>query len=749
MNNNTSKILANNVKKLQQADIKHTVASQNSSLISDIVNKVRENVSNKFMTYLIFAIIFIVILSWALYKYNYNSRTKSVIDQMGYKDKIAMPTLPSCFQIKEEDRYKLCDYYISSSYMTPCVGNQHYDYVSLDMIIEVLRSGARYIQIPICESDVSLTALPVIGTVEYGQKIITSMNTLTVMDVLNQIRLNSFKLNNKQINYPLIVHFILNTENTYTLNNLADNIQNILSDVLVTPDKYKTFPIFLEKICNLLGKIILFATPQYKGSNLESYIIPTTKLFEVYNFDELSGLNFNTDMAFTNLYNNKLSTKQQTKSNSRFKKKYPNIDVVLKNVDTIGKDILTDKEILSNLTYFNKIGMTLVKPHNPEDVLTSNFDPTDALYYGCQFIAMNFHINDNNMKKYLTIFKDSSFRLKPSSMRFSEVEEPTKDMLAFYNNVVKKDENVLNDFLFKYGSILIALESYSLPKTYITQIENNLRFNVGTKQSRDPSNGNTTYNIGLSQCFIPRKSTIGSSENVSIYLESVALPGTYITLTGNLFMLQTMMTKKADLLKQAFYVEKPKTVDNEQNKPMISIRTTDSDLPMYISFENKLVKAYADSPQVEAHNNMSFYVNVVPFQMSINIITLFDGSLKTIGKIVAILENNTTDGNAYNVIKTSKSTNNFNIFKDEFMLQNKKTKTYLSYNNETSFLIDTDTQPNMNSGFKIIQLNGYYTIINNINQQLVVFKKNLIKFTDSKNIISNENLFKININYDL
>ena len=32
---------------------------------------------------------------------------------------------------------------------------------------------------------------------------------------------------------------------------------------------------------------------------------------------------------------------------------------------------------------------------------------------------------------------------------------------------------------------------------------------------------------------------------------------------------------------------------------------------------------------------------------------------------------------------------------------------------------------------------------------MILFNRNIIKFTDSKNIVSNENLFKLNITYEI
>ena len=40
--------------------------------------------------------------------------------------------------------------------------------------------------------------------------------------------------------------------------------------------------------------------------------------------------------------------------------------------------------------------------------------------------------------------------------------------------------NILNDFYYKYNNKLISFESYSLPNTFLTQIENYLKFNSGT-----------------------------------------------------------------------------------------------------------------------------------------------------------------------------------------------------------------------------------------------------------------------------
>ena len=136
--------------------------------------------------------------------------------------------------------------------------------------------------------------------------------------------------------------------------------------------------------------------------------------------------------------------------------------------------------------------------------------------------------------------------------------------------------------------------------------------------------------------------------------------------------------------------------------------------------------------------------------MVIKIITLYDGSLKTInGNIIGVLENNTSDGTSYVVIPTSQNQNSFNIFKDQFMLKNKEKGTYVFFDENTGFLYDKNLELNTLGIFNIIAEKGYYTISNVNNDQLILFNRNLIKFTNKKNIISNENMFKLDISYEL
>ena len=725
--------------------------------------------------YLVIAIPIIILMIYLIYKYNFKTRTNDVIVNMNYSKELKLEQLKSCSQLDKSLQYKLCDYYIATSYMSPCVGNQHYDYVSIDMIKEVLQSGARYIHLPICESSVLPDSIPVVATAQYGQRIITSLNTLDIKETFNAIRSNAFLINKNKINYPLFIDLTLNTTNINTMNILADVIKETMNDVILQPtEKYNSLPIGLEKLCNLLGKIIIFASPEYMQSpKLKQFITPNNLLFETYYYSQLSQISLPDNQLFNTLYNNKLSSKEQNASQLIFKTKYPSIEFILQNKETIGKTILNDAELLDNLTAFNKIGLTLIKAQNPEDVLSGNYNPAQAIYFGCNFISMNYQINDNNMKTYLSIFKDSSFKLKPSSMRFSEEEnyEIPSAILSpeLYQPITHQDNiNILNDIYYKYNNMLIALESYSLPGSFLTQNETDLRFRTNPQTNINPVITNKN-NIKLDQCFIIKKSNLTQGrEDISIYLESANYQGMYITLDGNgFFTLQNKFKTNKELLQQSFYFEKPQSQaimeeirEIDDNNIPASLRIIDENNKQYLTFSNKMARASRTSIQIQTQNNMSYYLHIVPFHITIMFQTLFGGVIKTIGgSIVGILENNITEGTHYILEPVNGYSNtagkNFIYHKDPFYLKNSKTNTYLGVSGDTgiSHLIDGLQSP-INNGSILTQFtmefnNGLYSLKNQKNDVLIVYNNNLLKFIPAGELVSNENLFKILLEYVL
>ena len=59
----------------------------------------------------------------------------------------------------------------------------------------------------------------------------------------------------------------------------------------------------------------------------------------------------------------------------------------------------------SRVKQHNREGLTIVVPHIEGDFFTRNYNPNIAFDLGCQFVAMNYQLVDENMDKYITKFE--------------------------------------------------------------------------------------------------------------------------------------------------------------------------------------------------------------------------------------------------------------------------------------------------------------------------------------------------------
>lgn len=735
--------------------------------------------------YIIIIIPFVLFLLFLLFKYSYSQRTTSQLAQLNYSKLLQLSKLPQCSDIDPKYQYKLCDYYISASYMTPCVGNLHYDYVSTDMIKTVLVSGARYIQIPICSYNVDADARPIVATAIYGKQNITSLNTLELLEVFTTIRNFAFVSSNEEdntINYPLIIHLILNTNNKFTLNQVANYIKQSMSDVLVPTSNYKTYPIWLEQVCNLLNKIIIIATPEYLGTNLEQIVIPTTSLFQTLD-KELKSINSDTLITTTappsqttlpssqmHSYLRRLSEKEQTADASNFHSKYPSVaSITNSNLDTIGTTILNDNTLLNPLQCYNKVGVSSVIPMDPADVTVVNNDPSNAFTTGCQIVAMNFQLNDSNMQNYIKIFSTSSYRLKPTSLRFEETETDnttTSQQLALYTPIPTTNLPVLNQLVEKYANKLIALQPYALPTTYLTQIEANLVFK-GIPPANTLPQSNLPYTVintsttdnkpSKNQCFRVVVSNLSSgNNNVSICLESILMPNYVITINGTATTLQTLSTKTAILKTQSFYLTPPIKRDpsNVQDKVSLLNVNTANNTQLYLAYQNKSLAALPDYNTDDGNIASTFGIVPVPFNFTVTITSVIaTGGLFSSGGVVGVRLNDLSAAENFILIPQSQQ-NKGQIGKVPnvpFILKNAKTGTILSSDDNTNLLMDNNSAQTSNSLMKAVATQGFYRIVNSKGGSLTQGDGGVLKFTypdtSATTSFTSNYLFNIELNY--
>ncbi len=465
-----------------------------------------KNASDNNSATIIFVILLILCLSF-LFENTFNKKNFNKIRSIPYErdESQHFKNMPYCYNIVDPlEQYLLVDYYIASSFNTPLIGNQKNDFLSLQMLSKVIEAGARYIELEICKSDISDGAPPVIAMGDKVGDWIISANSLQAKDVFNLISRKAFKFISGSINYPLIIYLKINTKDTITLNSLANIIKSAFGNLLLENSAYFKKPVFLERMCKLLNKIIVLADENYNYNNLKDIVIPSQHFINYIKYNEIDSLNGVPQKGEdSKIYNNILSGKKQKDDHNYFKQKYPSIN----NKDfEIGSNVLDkfkkDKNIIDLLTQFNKVGITVVAPHNDEDVFSMNFPFENQMAYGCQCIAMNYQVFDDHLANYMKFFKDSSFKLKPAGLRFHRQRKDVVDLTSMFKYKENPTIQVESEFLKEFDNKLITIESLQLPGYFLTIRAMKANFEIGKRDSKNellPPNNNQMFIVNRSR----------------------------------------------------------------------------------------------------------------------------------------------------------------------------------------------------------------------------------------------------------
>ena len=466
-----------------------------------------------------------------------------------------------------------------------------------------------------------------------------------------------------------------------------------------------------------------------------------------------------------------LSEKEQERSHQLFTELYPNLESLITNNNNdknnndkninVGDEILMNEDILNNLSTFNKVGLTLVYPHRPEDVKTKNYEFYEALTYGCQFICMNYQNPDKNIYNYIDTFKETSFRLKPSGLRFTELQISLPDIEMVYNKVSDNisESNLDVNFTNKYLNNLVSIESYTYPNHYLSIVGENLKF-----IKKDDNNKLTNK-----QCFILKETELGEDVK-SFHIESIDIQNKnkVISLSNlnsgssdnndnnnnnnnnnQIYILNNLSTKFSKLKNQSFYALNSSNGDNNFNTFKL---VNDTKSNNYIGLYNKFLKNYKNIDEPELKNNTSFKISNINHQKVITFITLTNKTLYGFNSGIVNLvdtQTNTLETNMSSyimipVLQTSK----VNLVGVEFYLKNSDNNKFLSYNS-SRMLIETNQQMedlNKTNIFVLNMKNGFYQIKNDINM-ILNYENNFVKFQTSKNTKNNTSFFKINLDY--
>ena len=175
--------------------------------------------------------------------------------------------------------YKLCDFYVSSSYNSGLSGTQLIDYVTTDTVKKVLQTGARYLEFQIFGDKYGPDAEPIVSSGFKKGEWKMTLNTLYLEDVFKTIRDNAFRVfdgTDGSPNYldPLFISLDLKTNyNYYVTNKIQKLLSTYLIDYLLDPSfNYQAKNIGTTPLKDLMGKLVIFSSDGFQGSTLEELI---------------------------------------------------------------------------------------------------------------------------------------------------------------------------------------------------------------------------------------------------------------------------------------------------------------------------------------------------------------------------------------------------------------------------------------------------------------------------------------------
>ena len=376
------------------------ITSRQTNLLNNTHNSNTFEYS-RYNTFFITILITLILLIIVLMYFSQNFRVKRTLNNMDIYIKFQNIQSLKPSDLKE---YKLCDFYVSSSYNSALSGTQYIDYATTDMVKKLLQTGVRFLEFQVFGNIYGPDAEPVVSSGYAKGEWKLTLNTLYLEDVIKTIRDQAFRIydgTDGSPNHmdPLIISLDLKTNYNYFVTNKIQKLfSKYLMDYLLDPTyNYQAKNVGIVPLKELMGKIILFSSDGFQGSTLEelvnySWILPKLKRIH---YSELENQ----------------SIEQGTKGQGQ---------TTLTNISQKNSTTLDSTKLMvesSQLKKFNSEGLSIVYPHKEGDILTYNFDPEKSWNLGCQFVSMNFQTMDVNMDKYINKFRNKAFILKPKSLR--------------------------------------------------------------------------------------------------------------------------------------------------------------------------------------------------------------------------------------------------------------------------------------------------------------------------------------------
>ena len=362
---------------IKDAIANSTIATKSKELLAKVpVNKMAEFYkTNKQDIWLTIVAITIIVVYFTVF---YN-RVDRYLFKMDTYD-LQLGSLQENTEVIKGD-FRLCDFYVASSYKSYLPCTNYYDYADCRAIKKVLECGARYIDLDVFNKDFNPCTEPVIcngdevGNWQYTTRIPFREAMLTIAKTA---------FSGKWVRNPTDPLFInLNFKtwgNTDTIDKCAAIIKEIFISKLLPLDygfqgRFSSTNIATTPITQLFDKVIICSTGE---------IIDT-------DMDEI-----------TNIH---------PESNA--------------NLRDITYEQVRDSYDANEITEYSRKNVTRVVP-DFKGRTKQNYNFYTPFYLGCQFNCMNYTQPDEHMINYIEKFKNYSYVLKPIKLRYKPItiEQP-------------------------------------------------------------------------------------------------------------------------------------------------------------------------------------------------------------------------------------------------------------------------------------------------------------------------------------
>ena len=328
------------------------------------------NFIQKYKMQVIILVVFIIIVS--IYVFVFYKRVDRYLGRMDVYDTTKIVALQYNRKVMNGN-FKLCDFWVASSYKSYLPCTNYYDYASCEAIKKVIKSGARYLDLDVYNKDFSTCTVPIVCNGEQvGNHHYTT--TITFDEACETIAKHAFSggfISNP--GDPLFINVNFKTwYNKDTIDKCATIIKThfqhrLLPSQFSYQGRFTSTNLATTPIKKLLGKVIIISSGDIKDTLMEEIC----NLHGDYN-SNLRDLNH---MQVRESYD-------------------PN-----------------------ELKEYNKRNLTRVIPlFKKRD--KENFNFFTPYYLGCQFICMNYTEPSDFMKAYVKRFGKCSLTLKPYKLRY-------------------------------------------------------------------------------------------------------------------------------------------------------------------------------------------------------------------------------------------------------------------------------------------------------------------------------------------